>query len=245
MAGQQVSNSDFALIAMTEFNWMTYLPSNRICSAFADALSANKYILQVFGSSIVSYRRDDFTSRELPALSIYEPTDGTRSRFFPLNGTIIFDIYLPIKITRQDTERVFNTIGQAIALTIQQPIFFYRVGQNLIPTPDPSSPIYNDVIKYKLKHGSPLVNFAQEYEITQPIKANISGDTNIGDVWKQQIKFTYQTDLSNFYAMLEDFGINFDYDPNAVVYPYLDDFAVSVTPEHYVAPTPTTLNDVI
>ncbi len=236
MAGQQINSSDVALIAMSEYNWMTYLPSNRIAMAVAQAFSNNKYIKQVFGNSIVSYRRDDFTSRELPALSIYEPSEGGRSRYFPLNGQLIFDIYLPIKIARSETERVFNTLGQALILTMQQYDFFYQVGQSLVPTPDPSSQIYNDVVRYKQAHGSPLVNFGQTYDVAQPIKAGISIDKQIGDVWKQQIKTSYQTDLSNFYAMLESFGINFGYDANLVVYPILADFAVDVTPESIFVP---------
>jgi hypothetical protein len=236
VAAQQFLNANDSLVAMTEYNWMTYLPSNRICSALATTLAANKYINQVFGLSIASYRRDDFTTKELPALSIYEPTDAGKSRFFPLNGSIIFDIYLPIRITRQETERIFNTLGQAVVLIFQQPSFFYNLGQNMIPLPPTTSQIYNDVLTYKQEHGCPLVNIGDNYEITQPVKASIGTDQGIADAWKQQIRFTYQTDLSNFYAMLEGFGISFDYDPNTIVFEPLDDFAVTITPESAIVP---------
>ena len=226
-----IDSPDFALDAMDDFNWIKYLPSNRICLAFTNSFKNNKYLRQVFGDSIVSYRRDDFTTRELPALSIYEPSSGGRSRFFHLSGNIVLDIYLPITLAREQTDRVFNTLGQAIVLLMQQPTFFYQVSQFLVPLPNPTSPIYEDVKRYKETMGSPVVNLGAEYSISQPNRSNIGGLNGIGDVWKQQIRTNYQVDISNFYAMLEEFGIDFGYDPNEIIYPILENFSVDVQPQ--------------
>lgn len=231
MLNEQITSTDDALLAMTEYDWITYLPSNRICQALVEAFSSNKYMKQIFGNSIVPYRRDDFPSRELPGMSIYEIVDSGKSRYYPLVGQLVFDVYYPIMNVRQDTERVFNTLGQTIILIMQQQQFFYLLGQYLVPTPPTSSQIYQDVVNYKTKYGSSLVNFGQNYEITQPVKAGFGTNEKIGDVWKQQIKTSYEADLSNYYAMLEEFGINFGYDPNQIIYPRWEDFAVTVTLE--------------
>lgn len=220
-------NSDAALMGMSEYDWITYLTANRMCLAIKETLLQDKYMSQVFNSAIYEYRRDDFTSRELPALAIYEPSDTIKSRFFAYSGMLTFDMFLPIKLTRQDTTAVFNTLGKAFVNVIQSTPFWFSLVDKLIPLPPPSSPIYNDVLNYKNKYGSPLVDFAKECEIIAPIKNDI---VDIGDVWKLQIKTSYLFDKSNYYAMLEDFGINSQLDPNLIFYQLLQDFSVEVSP---------------
>lgn len=212
------SNSQDTLLDMYEDRWITYLTSNRMLDGTAHALLQNKYMRMAFGESIATYRRDDFTSDQLPAVSIYEPEDIVTSRFFPYTGKIYFDIYLPLRLERKGTSAVFNTLGKEFKNVIQSQPFWFDLIDYLVPLPATSSSIYEEVKRYKERHGSPLVNFAQNCQIINPNKAKID---YIGDVWKLQIIADYQFDMSNYYAMLEDFGINADVDPNKIVYEIL------------------------
>lgn len=228
MSSYQVREKSDLLSLLIEYNWIRYLPSNRICSSVVSALKLNNYVYQAFGESMADYRRDDFNVSQLPALSVYEPMEGSRSRFFPENPQLIFDVYFPISVARNATEKVFNTISQLLRLTMQQPEFFYNLGQFMVPLPNPSDPTYNNVVTYKAAHGCCLTNFGQNWDVSSPVKNNIAGSDGVADAWKMQLKTTYQPDLANFYAMIESFGINFGWDANEIVYPPLDDFSLDV-----------------
>ena len=224
------NNSDSALLAMAEYTWMTYLGTNRICPAIKAALLQNKYILQAFGNeaSIISERRDDFTIISLPALTIYEPEANSPSRFYAEKGIIHFDMFLPVRLDREDITAVFSTLGHAFKNIIQSIPFWSALTDAMIPLPVAESPIYNDVLKYKNKYGSPLVEFGKEVNITFPTKYSLK---DIDDAWKLQLKTSYLYDMSNHYAMLETFGIQGQIDPNKIVYEILQSFQPIMFPK--------------
>lgn len=221
------NNSDNALLAMAQYEWITYLTSNRMCLAIKDALLENKYMRQLFDGSIAEYKRDDFSSFQLPAISIYESDIRGGSKYYAYNAPIIFDIYLPIKLDRPDTTAVFNTISKAFINIIQSQPFWNVLNDKLVPLPHPSADNYEDVLRYKERDGSPLLDFGKKFEIIPPNKINIE---NIGDAWKLQIRTEYVFDLLNYQLMLEEFGIDGQVDPNVIFYQILQDFAVTVEP---------------
>jgi hypothetical protein len=229
--GSDNNNNDGgqALLAMAEYDWITYLGSNRMPLAIKYALLANPYILQIFGNeeSIAIYRRDDSTIQSLPAISIYEDVQDTQSRFYSDKGQIRFDIFLPIRLAREDNAVVIKTIGQAFKNILQSPHFWGNLNDKLVPLPEPISSIYNDVVRYKELYGSPLVEFAKNCKITSPLKPSL---TDIGDAWRLDLVTDYYYDMSNHYAMLEDFGIEGKVDPNKIIYQILKDFSVDVQP---------------
>lgn len=217
------------LLGMAEYDWITYLGSNRMPLAIKNALLANNYILQAFGNehSISISKRDDFTIESLPALSIYETEQKTPSRFYSDKGTIHFDIFLPVRLEREDSAVIFKTLSQAFKNILQSPHFWGNLNDELVPLPPVISPIYNDVGLYKERFGSPLVEFAKECSIIPPLKYHL---TDIGDCWKLELITDYYYDMSNHYAMLEDFGIEGKIDPNKIVYDILQYFSVDVKP---------------
>jgi hypothetical protein len=219
---------DDVLLALMSYEWIQYLPANRMATALKDTILDNRILSTLFRNSVADYKRDDFGTPIFPALSIYEVREDYGSRFYPLIGNIIFDIYFPIKLFRKDAEKAFNSVIQAFVLIIQQPSFFNKLNDNLIPLPPTDSNIYNDVINYKKQFGGILTNFAEKIKSVSPIQKMIGGPTeNIGGVYKAQLTCTYSADLSDYYNFLIDYlGINFDYDPNKEVYPPLDNFSV-------------------
>lgn len=229
--GSDNNNNDGSqtLLAMAEYDWITYLTSNRMPEAIKYALLANPYILQIFGDkdSISTYRRDDSTVQSLPSISIYEDIQDTPSRFYSDKGQIRFDIFLPIRLSREDNAAVIKTIGQAFKNILQSPHFWGNLNDKLVPLPELISPIYNDVVNYKEKYGSPLVEFAKNCKFISPLKPSL---TDIGDAWRLDLITDYYFDMSNYYAMLEDFGIEGKVDPNKIVYQILRDFSVDVQP---------------
>ncbi len=153
------NNSDDSLLSMADNTWMTYLCINTICPAIKSALLSNKYIYQIFGNdnSITDYKRDDFTITSLPAMCVYLPQSKRSSRFYADRGDVILDIFLPIRLDRQDTTTALITLTYAIQNILQSMEYFERLNDFMIPVPDSNSPIYNDVINYKNLHGSPFL----------------------------------------------------------------------------------------
>jgi hypothetical protein len=147
--------------------------------------------------------------------------------FYSDKGQIRFDIFLPIRLNREDNAVVIKTIGQAFKNILQSPHFRGNLEDKLVPLPEPISPIYNDVVRYKDKFSSPLVEFAKNCRIISPLKSSL---TDIGDAWRLELITNYYYDMSNHYAMLEDFGIEGKVDPNKIVYDILRDFSVDVQP---------------
>ena len=223
------NDSSQALLAMAEYNWITYLGSNRMPLAIKTALLSNSYILQAFGNekSIAIAKRDDFTITSLPALSIYEPEEDTPSRFYSDKGTIVFNIFLPVRLEREDSAVVLKTFTQAFKNIIQSPGIWRNLNDALVPLPPNTTANYADVVRYKERDGSPLVEFAKQVKATSPLKYSLE---NIGDCWKLELTTYYYYDMLNHYAMLEEFGIAGNIDPNRIVYEILQDFSVDVKP---------------
>lgn len=223
------NDSSQALLAMAEYNWITYLGSNRMPLAIKIALLSNNYILQAFGNeaSIAIAKRDDFTITSLPALSIYEPEEDTLSRFYADKGTIIFDIFLPVRLEREDNATVLKTFTQAFKNILQSPGIWRNLNDALVPLPPTTTSNYNDVVRYKKRDGSPLIEFAKKVKANSPLKYSLE---HIGDCWKIELITYYEYDMLNHYAMLEEFGIAGNIDPNLIVYNILEDFSVDVKP---------------
>lgn len=223
------NNSDDALLSMADNTWITYLCVNRICPAIRAAFLSNQYMYQIFGNeeSITEYKRDDFTITSLPAMSIYLSESKRPSRYYSERGEIGIDMFLPIRLDRQDTTTVLITLTSAIENILQSQPFWTELNNAMVPLPELNSPIYNDVMKYKNQHGSPLVEFGKEIEALYPVKYNLGA---IGDAWKIQLKTSYYFDMSNFYAMLESFGIQAQTDPNKIVYDILQNFSINAKP---------------
>jgi hypothetical protein len=223
----EIESLDDTLLSLMQYEWIQYLPANRIATALKETILNYRIFANIFRNSIADYRRDDFQTTIFPALSIYEVRENFGSRFFPLEGTIMFDIYFPIKLFRKDAEKAFNSFAQAFVLLIQQEDFFKKLNNNLIPTPPTSSNIYNDIINYKNQFGGILTNFAQNVNVVSPIQKAIGlPNDNIGGVYKMQISTKYYADLSDYYNLLDYIGVNFGYDPNLEVYPPLDNFSI-------------------
>lgn len=227
------NDSSAALLSMADFTWITYLGTNRICPAIKQALLANPYILQAFGNeaSITSYKRDDFTITSLPAMVIYEPSAKTSSRFYSDVGQICIDIFLPIRLDREDSTSVLVTLGHAFKNILQSIPFWTILNDAMVPLPNPNADNYDDIVRYKEEFGSPLVEFGKQIDIVFPTRYKLS---EIGDAWKLEIRTNYQFDMSNYYDMLQRIGVEGQVDPNKIIYNLFQYFSDYAYPKPYL-----------
>lgn len=230
-------NKTETLQAMKKNSFITYLPSSLICQAVKYAIQQNKYLNQVFGEAVADYRRDDFMIKQLPALGISRQQDETPSRYYPFEGYLTFDIFLPISIARSSTSAIFNQIAETFIICLQQPNFFVEVNRGLVPLPDREiNPVlYEEVKNYRDTKGGSLSDAFKEFKVKFPNKSDLQ---DIGDCWHMQLITKYKCDMLNYYAMLEEFGLNFSNDPNQILYQLLVDFTTWTDLEEEFTPIP-------
>lgn len=78
----------------------------------------------IFGTFIDPYPRDDYQSRNLPALRIYEK--GYRKEFdsWFIKGDLYIDILLPASLRRYENQEVPDVLSAALLQQFRRPTFF-------------------------------------------------------------------------------------------------------------------------
>lgn len=79
---------------------------------------------QIFSSSIDSYKRMDYSMRELPALRVYE--NGYTKQFdsWFIEGELFLDVIFPANFRREQTQDIPDTISSALLQQFRRPTFF-------------------------------------------------------------------------------------------------------------------------
>jgi hypothetical protein len=220
-------NSDDDLQEIERGTWIRSLPGASLCECMRDVIIENKYLFKLFNNSVNDYKRDDYTARELPGMSIYQKFP-VMPRFGRITADVYLDIYLPIKIARTNTMTVFNGVYQAVVLMLQQPNFFSKLVLKMCPLPEVVAQNYEDTLNYQQGNGHMLVQFAEKCSGELPTVINLK---DVGDTWKMTIRCPYAIEMMNYYEMLEDIGISADVDVNLIIYNELSTFTVETSIE--------------
>ncbi len=89
-------------------------PGDRLASSLVDTLKKQRVFRLIFGESIVSYKRMDFSARELPALRIYNDTGRTDSDTWYLNGDLKLDVIFPANLRRAQAQQFPDLVVSTI-----------------------------------------------------------------------------------------------------------------------------------
>lgn len=99
-------------------------PGEFICSKICEALGLDPVWSTLFGDRIDSYKRMDYSIRELPALRIYNNTYRKMAESWFIEGSIVADIIFPPAIRRKKLEQIPDTVAAALLQQFRRPTFF-------------------------------------------------------------------------------------------------------------------------
>jgi hypothetical protein len=99
-------------------------PGEFLVREIAKELAANEDFKTVFGDSIYSYRRMDFSIRELPGIRIYNETGTKDFESWFVEGTVKVDIIFPGDIRREETQQFQDSVSAAVLQQFRRPAFF-------------------------------------------------------------------------------------------------------------------------
>lgn len=107
-------------------------PAEFLSKWVALELCKEEAFTRIFGSYIDAYPRNDYPTRALPALRLYDK--GYRKEFdsWFITGTLYIDIIIPANIRRYETQEVPDVLSAALLQQFRRPTFFKSLCE-LIP----------------------------------------------------------------------------------------------------------------
>jgi len=211
------------------YDYVKFLPRNRIIPSTVQALLNSSYVTGLVGNNIYGYYTDDNRIDLLPSLSVYHGQLNSPDSYDRIVGTIIIDVYDSLDITRENTTQSVDTLLEVLRTTIQNPNFFEMVSLNQFDYNNTISMFQNDFDKNEfnkaLRNYNPLVRYGIEYNCEQPTFLN---PLEIGDCQRVRNTFKYWINTQAYEIFLELLGVNARNDPNAIVYPLWEQFNLNM-----------------
>lgn len=99
-------------------------PAEFLTARVAEAIAAVPQFATIFGNRIDAYERNDYSTRELPALRIYCETWSKEFESWFINGELILDVILPPSIRRTKLQSYSDTLTSALCQQFRRPTFF-------------------------------------------------------------------------------------------------------------------------
>jgi len=95
-----------------------------IVEKVVDELKNEPIVQRIFGDSIEPYMRMDFSTRELPALRIFNPTGRKDSITGYLTGEVKIDVIFPPNVRRAEMQRYPDLVVSMLMAQFTRPSFY-------------------------------------------------------------------------------------------------------------------------
>lgn len=102
-------------------------PAGTLVKTIAERIAAVPQFRALFGDSIQSYKRMDYSLRQLPALRVYNNSYLKETESWWITGDVVLDVILPANLRRDDLEGIPDAISSALLQQFRRPPFFEEV----------------------------------------------------------------------------------------------------------------------
>lgn len=99
-------------------------PAEYLAEKVAVAIAAVPQFALVFGPRIDAYNRIDYSTRELPALRIYNNTFIKEYESWFIHGELLLDIIFPPSLRREMEQKYQDVLVSALCQQFRRPTFF-------------------------------------------------------------------------------------------------------------------------
>jgi hypothetical protein len=86
---------------------------------------------KIFDTSLDSYKRMDYSMRELPALRIYDNGYNKQYDSWFIEGEVFMDVIFPASLRREETQDIPDTISSALLQQFRRTTFFNIMSQKV------------------------------------------------------------------------------------------------------------------
>ena len=212
------------------YNYIKWLPENRMVVATQQALLATSYITNLFGKNVFGYSKDDSATYILPSLRVDSGRINSSDNYSRVEGELLIDIYFGMDLIREHTTEIIETATATLRWVIQNNNFATAIALNMFTYNETISTLKNGIDKQNFENimgaQNPLLRYGIDYE-AKPA-TSIQLDSPKVDCYKSSISFKYWVGLQDYFAVLEVLGVNCQFNPNQIVYPQWETFSTFV-----------------
>ncbi len=102
-------------------------PADFLVKTLREKIMAVEEFALIFGESIDAYKRMDYSTREIPALRIYNNAYVKESESWFITGDVLLDVILPASLRRQELQQIPDVISGALLQQFRRPTFFQEM----------------------------------------------------------------------------------------------------------------------
>jgi hypothetical protein len=102
-------------------------PAEFLCRNIAELFKEDEIFSVIFGNSIDSYKREDYSIRNFPSMRIYNEFYQKEGETWYINGEITIDVIWPPSIRRSELQQLPDTISSAIVQQFRRMMIFDKL----------------------------------------------------------------------------------------------------------------------
>lgn len=99
-------------------------PAEYLAKKVVEELKKEPKWVEIFGDAIESYDRMDFSTRDLPALRVYEKGYVKQYESWFIDGDLLIDMILPASLRRDELQYIQDTLSSALLQQFRREPFF-------------------------------------------------------------------------------------------------------------------------
>jgi len=176
-------------------------PLEFVCSKIAEVMRASEFRV-LFGTSVDSYQRMDYSMRELPALRIYNQQLTKEFESWFIEGDVLIDCIFPASVRRNEIQQIQDTVSAALLQQFRRPSMFDAVASGV--------PGLNELGKTFSMDKALGFEFGDQAVPLTQIRANVRLDLRQWDLYLEETDRTKDPPFEAILGALQTFKTQVD-----------------------------------